>query len=108
MEQEHFAQLCSISCIVFVMFQFFHFFSISFHSILNGPFYCTFYLLSAVGYLKYHSIVFLIKFSQRTKQNLKCNHMRAILKFDCFLVSWESDVIGCCNNEFDFFFCCKK
>ena len=54
--------------------------------------------LSAVGYLKFHSIVLSIKFAWRTKGELRFNHMIAVLKSDCFLVSQESDVIGFYNN----------
>ena len=58
------------------------------------------YVMSIVGYLKFHSIELLMQFAQRTKRNMRSNHMIAVLKSDCFLVSQERDVIGCYNNTF--------
>ena len=34
------------------------------------------------------------------KAKPETNHMIAVLKSDCFLVSQESDIIGCYNNRF--------
>ena len=52
-------------------------------------------VLSAVGYLKLESIVLLTQVAERTMRNVRCNHMIAVLKSDCFLVSQDSDIIGC-------------
>ena len=58
------------------------------------------FALSIIWYLKFQSIVLLTQFAQRIKGNLRFNHMIAFLESDCFLVSQESDVIGCYNNTF--------
>ena len=40
-----------------------------------------------------------VKFTLRIKRNLRLNHVIAIPRSDCFLVLWESDVIGRYNKS---------
>ena len=43
---------------------------------------------------------FILMFAKRRKRCLRFNHMIAILKSDCLVISQESDIIGCHNNTF--------